>query len=133
MVNFLEFFLLFDQSGAGKGVKGWVTAGVKIHGTSVRYITSEVVEKNGDIFIFELQMGKPLAMTNKICNFSGYISLRGNTVRKYKDSLRLIYRVYAKQLSLYRICEGPIKFNYFNPRQMPLRVDPSPHNFNWLI
>ena len=52
MVNFLEFFLLFDQRGGGKGVKGWVTAGAKIHGTSVRYITSDVVGKNGDIFHF---------------------------------------------------------------------------------
>ena len=69
-------------------------------------------EKMAIFFIFKVKMGKSLAVTNKICDFSGYISLRGNTVRKYKDSLRLIYRVYAKQLSLYSICEGPIKFNF---------------------
>ena len=37
----------------------------------------------------------------------------GKTLKKYKDSLRLIYRVYAKQMSLYSICEGPTKFNYY--------------------
>ena len=25
-----------------------------------------------------------------------------------------------------------IFLRFFNPRQMPVRVDPSPHNFNWL-
>ena len=50
MVDGIEFVLLFDQ-GAGRG-GGWVTAGAKIHRTNVRYNTSNVVEKNGDILHF---------------------------------------------------------------------------------
>ena len=47
MLNFIDFFRLFDQ-GVGI-VEGCVTAGAKIHVTCVRSNTSKVVKKNKDI------------------------------------------------------------------------------------
>ena len=51
MVDYIEFCRLFDQGGGGGG-EVWVTSGAKIHGAGLRYYTSNVVEKNGDIFHF---------------------------------------------------------------------------------
>ena len=86
-------------------------------------------KKMGIFFIFEVKMGKPLAKWPiKYSISQGKSPLVGNFPYKPPNlasplkiklrwenteiSLRLIYRVYAKQLSLYSICEGPIKFNF---------------------
>ena len=50
MVDFIEFCRLFNQGGRGGGRLGH--DGAKIHGAGLRYYTSNVVEKNGDIFHF---------------------------------------------------------------------------------
>ena len=62
MVNFLEFFLLFDQWGGGGG--GWKVGSGRRQKSMVRVLGTILLtlsKKMGIFFIFEVKMGKPLA------------------------------------------------------------------------